>query len=407
MSLNLTAAYRIKKRQPGATASRKNPLKQLHKKSSSASPRKPSGHASTPPLSSIQSDSLSSLWSLGWPTDNLPNSTTLPTSVPEAITYVLENQFTPLPPTLVGLGLSRDSVADILNFRKSLPPVVLVNHLHALLPSRTETERSINALVADGTLRRVNIRTGTAGSLEGVIRTDDFLKSIAQSSHLDSDTKDTFLELFNADPSLSTITSNHDDSDSSTLPKDIIMSLLSAGFLTINSSNASSSSPSANIDITALTPTTAMKTLMPLPEKDNTHLSTLASLSSISSSNRKAGNNTALQKGAIEYTITPPNLGLLTNLHSSSKSHMLDILRKCPHREATMTFLREKWNGGVAKGKKKELVKEGKFEGRTRKWRENRGVTVEWVVAGLMGAGVLENFEAVGIGMGVRLVKGN
>ncbi|KAK6528883.1 hypothetical protein TWF694_004114 [Orbilia ellipsospora] len=415
--LNLTAGYRIKKRVPGAAAQRKNPLNQLHRKTSS-SPRKPaSSIAATPSLSS--SSSSFSLCSLGWPTDD--SAATLPTTVPEAIAYILAHQFTPLPETLTGLGLSRDTIADILNFRRSLPPVVPIPHLHSLLPSPTETERAIASLIADGTLRKVQIRTGNASYLEGVIQTDDFLKSVAQSSGIDSDTKDALLSLLAADPTLATITS--DMTAKNSLSKDTIMSLLSAGFLVINQSPSPSSDSTSGgaggvVDITTLTPTTAMKTIAPLPEKDHSHISTLASLASVSSSSRngnigsynssRASVNLMRKGDAIEYTITPPHLGLLTHSYTSSKSHMLDMLRHVPHREATMGYLREKWDGGVSKNKNKTRKRgaEVKFEGRTRKWKEFRGLTVDWVIGGLMGSGVVEGFDTA-VGKGVRLVKGN
>ncbi|KAK6507095.1 hypothetical protein TWF481_005544 [Arthrobotrys musiformis] len=421
MSLNFTASYRIKKSQPGA-ASRKNPLNQLHRKSSAnSSPRKSSSSTpSTPPVSSISSsngydddndnDPLS-LYSPSWPT--APRSAPLPTTVLESMEYILSHQFTPLPPTLTGLGISRDLLAEILNYRKSFPPVVPLPHLHSVLLSPTETEREITSLVTDGTLRRVTIKTGNTTTLDGIISTDDFLKSIASSSALDAETKDAFLSLFVTNPSLATITSN--PAASNTLPRETIMALLSAGFLTINSTITSTPASSA-VDITTLTPTTAMTYVAPLPQKDHSHISTLSSLSSISPNHRNASNlppSSSKSSGSkdvcIEYTITPPSLGLLTNLYSSTKSHLLDILRHCPHRQATIEFVREKWDGGVSKNKgsvRRIKDKEVKFEGRTRKWREHKGVTVEWVLGGLLGGGVIEGFGK-GWGRGVKVAKGN
>ncbi|KAK6534566.1 hypothetical protein TWF281_005879 [Arthrobotrys megalospora] len=414
MSLNLTSAYGIKKSKPGAASQRKNPLNQLHRKATS-SPRKSSSASSTPPVSSLSSgndgdDDFLSLYSPSWPTAS--RSAPLPTTVLEGIKYILSHQFTPLPPTLTGLGISRDLLAEILNFRKSFPSVVPLPHLHSVLLSPTETERGITALVADGTLRRVTIKTGNMTTLDGVVLTDDFLKSIASNSALDAEMKDAFLSLFVTNPSLTTITS--DPAASNTLPKETIMALLSAGFLTINSTSASTSSA---VDITTLTPTTAMTYITPLPEKDHSHISTLASLSSISSNNRNASripsttsSQTSKSRGSyIEYTITPPSLGLLTHLYSSTKSHLLDILRHCPHRQATIEFIREKWDGGVSKNRNSVRSKRGqevKFEGRTRKWRDHKGVTVEWVLGGLLGGGVVEGFGK-GWGRGVKLVKGN
>ncbi|RVD88254.1 uncharacterized protein DFL_002445 [Arthrobotrys flagrans] len=414
MSLNLTASYRIKKNLPGATSKRKNPLNQLHRKSTS-SPRKSSSTSSTPPVSSISSgndndyngDSLS-LYSPSWPATT--RSDPLPTTVLEGMKYILSHQFTPLPPTLTGLGLSRDLLAEILNYRKSFPLVVPLPHLHSVLLSPTETEREITSLVADGTLRRVTVKTGNVTTLDGVISTDEFLKSVASSSALDAEMKNAFLSLFVNDPSLTTITS--DPTASNTLPKETIMALLSAGFLTINSIGVFTS-PAVNI--TTLTSTSAMTYITPLPEKDHSHISTLSSLSSISSSNRSASKSSSSSKSSrskdthIEYTITPPSLGLLTNLYSATKSHLLDILRHCPPRQATIEFVREKWDGGVSKNKGSVRKKKGgevKFEGRTRKWREHKGVTVEWVLGGLLGGGVVEGFGK-GWERGVKVVKGN
>ncbi|KAK6340816.1 hypothetical protein TWF696_009134 [Orbilia brochopaga] len=393
MSLNLTAAYRIKKRSPN-----KNPLNQLHRKPKSSSPRKPA----TPPSHHHATTSRSSSTGNSWPSDG-PVDT--PQDVPAAIAFVLARRFTPLPETLVGLGLSRDALADILSFRRALPPVVPLSHLHALLPSRTDTERAIAALTADGTLRRVQLRggTSTASTMDAVMLTDDFLKAVARSS-LDDETKEAFLALLAVNPSLATLTPDM-------LSRDAIMALLAAGFITINSSVGDDSI--AAVDITALTPTTAMSAVVPLPSRDHTHISTLSSLASISHSHSLPSRTSQVSSGskAISYSITPPNLGLLTHLHASTKSHLLDVLRRCSHREATMSYLCEKWDGGVSKNKHRRggsssssSKKESKFEGRTRKWREFRGVTVEWVVAGLVGAGILEEFHAVGIGRGVRVV---
>ncbi|KAF3919312.1 hypothetical protein ABW21_db0201456 [Orbilia brochopaga] len=284
-----------------------------------------------------------------------------------------------------------------------MPRVVLLAHLHALLPSRTETERSIAALAADGVLRRVQVRgTAISSSMEGVMLTDDFLIAVARSS-LDGEVKEPFLELLARDPSLATL-------ESTMLPRDSIMALLSAGFLTINSSTGTHND--VGVDITALTPTTVAAG--PLPPRDHTHISTLSSLSSISQSRSSLSSSSSQSRSAnntsISYTITPPNLGLLTHLHASSKSHILDILRRCPNKEATISYLRERWDGGVSKNKHREDKRKrngeggGKFEGRTRKWREYRGVSVDWVVAGLVGSGVLEGFYAVGVGRGYRVV---
>ncbi|EWC46178.1 hypothetical protein DRE_04556 [Drechslerella stenobrocha 248] len=311
--------------------------------------------------------------------------------------------FSPLPEPLVGLGLSRDALTETLTLRRAIPPVVPIAHLHALLPSSpTATERAIAALVAGG--RRVSIlQPGARARFEGVIRTEDFVASVTRCSALSKNVKEAFLGVLAAHPATATIAAE-------TLPRDAVMELLAAGFLTISNvaqlhdPSGSSFGDGASVDIAALTPTVGA---LIIPQQDHTHLSSLSSLASVSSASSRTPPQLSTAGASVEYTVTPPNLGLLTHLQVASRARMLEILRRCPQREATLAFLREKWDGGVSKQKQARVGRRDpaarKWEGRTRKWREYKGLTADWVIDGMVGGGVLETFHAVGVGMGVKI----
>lgn len=62
-------------------------------------------------------------------------------------------------------GMNSTRIAEVLNFRKSLPPMVTLAHVHALIRSPTEVEREVAELTKAGALRKIVIPgRGTSGS---------------------------------------------------------------------------------------------------------------------------------------------------------------------------------------------------------------------------------------------------
>lgn len=80
------------------------------------------------------------------------SSTTSATTVLEAIHHIRSTMFDDLPATRTGMNSTR--IAEVLNFRRSLPPLVSVAHVHTLLDAPTRTEREIVELVTAGKVRR-------------------------------------------------------------------------------------------------------------------------------------------------------------------------------------------------------------------------------------------------------------
>lgn len=91
--------------------------------------------------------------------------TTAAQNVPQAIRYIQTNMFDELPASRSGMSSTR--VAEVLRFRRALPPMASVAHVHTLLDAPTRTEREIVELVTAGVVRRVVV-PGRDGDAAGV-----------------------------------------------------------------------------------------------------------------------------------------------------------------------------------------------------------------------------------------------
>ena len=103
--------------------------------------------------------------------------------VAQTIHYVRSHMFDAVPENG---GFNSTRIAEILNFRKSLPLAVTVPHLHAL-GSATKTEREIAELTRAGTIRRlVTPGRGTGGSSigESLILSKDLESLVRQAKEL-------------------------------------------------------------------------------------------------------------------------------------------------------------------------------------------------------------------------------
>lgn len=116
--------------------------------------------------------------------------------------------------------------------------------------------------------------------------------------------------------------------------------------------------------------------------------------------------------GEDELFVSLPGNGSFVRLVSAALVHFTDILGRMPFREASLSTLRERWDGGVARpetsladaGKKSRGQFVGAAAGRTRRWREFHGLRFEWVLAEALGAGIVEMFDTGSVGRGVRLL---
>ena len=117
---------------------------------------------------------------------SLPSDPSL-SNVVQTIQYVRSHMFDEL---AEDGGFNSGRIADILNFRRSLPSIVTVPHVHALAYSPTRTEREIAELITAGTIKKVvTPGRGTGGSSigESLVLTEDVESLLSQAKELDQE----------------------------------------------------------------------------------------------------------------------------------------------------------------------------------------------------------------------------
>lgn len=113
--------------------------------------------------------------------------------VAQTIQHVCSHMFDTLPENG---GFNSTRIAELLGFRKSLPPTITSSHVHALAQSPTKTEREIAELTRAGTIRRlVTPGRGTGGSSigESLILSKDVENLLRQAKELNQELAGTFI----------------------------------------------------------------------------------------------------------------------------------------------------------------------------------------------------------------------
>jgi Serine-threonine protein kinase 19 len=85
-------------------------------------------------------------------------------SVLQAMQYSHEHMFCEIPERA---GMNSTRIAEVLNYRKGLPSVVSLAHIHGLLTASTRTEREIATLIASGDIRKL-IVSGRGNEVSGL-----------------------------------------------------------------------------------------------------------------------------------------------------------------------------------------------------------------------------------------------
>ena len=75
-------------------------------------------------------------------------------NVLEAIAHSRANMFCTVPERA---GMNSTRIAEVLNFRERIPPLVSMAHVHGLLAASTRTEKEIAQLVATGQVRKIHV----------------------------------------------------------------------------------------------------------------------------------------------------------------------------------------------------------------------------------------------------------
>jgi len=390
MSFKFSAAHssRIKKPTKPPTFKRS---------SSSASPysslprRKPLQRSSTKPEKADEDEDL-----FGDRLDDVGLVKTLATDltlrdVAQAISHIRDKMWSRIPEQRAGMNSTR--IAEVLNFRASLPTIVTVSHVQALLNSPTAVEREIAELIRGGAIRKVVV--GGRGSLgEALILVRD-LDNMIERSALDQEIKEKFVALLHEYPTALKL-------PRSQLSEDEAKVLMHAGFLT------SSTSSWTATDVFSRPGDGSRGTMTSLNSISKAASGSMAAVGGEGAVHAAGGSGGAKLPSTGDYSLALPTTGPFLKLLANARAHLLSLLSKSKFREAPESLLRQRWDGGIEADDTASAARQNRGEfagalpGRTRKWKQFYGITFEWILEECVGAGLLEVFDTGSIGRGVR-----
>lgn len=110
-------------------------------------------------------------------------------NVLQAIQYIRDGMFEELP---ARAGMNSTRIAEVLNLRRSLPPLASVAHVHTLLDAPTQVEREIVEQIQAGRIRRLIIPgrgNDAAGLGDCLVLAEDWEKVVRGSSALEQPVK--------------------------------------------------------------------------------------------------------------------------------------------------------------------------------------------------------------------------
>jgi hypothetical protein len=82
--------------------------------------------------------------------------------VAQFIENIQRRMFDEIPERSSGMNSTR--IAEVFNYRRSLPPIVTVAHIHAMCSSITQADREIAELAQEGIVRKISIPNRGGGS---------------------------------------------------------------------------------------------------------------------------------------------------------------------------------------------------------------------------------------------------
>lgn len=317
--------------------------------------------------------------------------------VAQAMRHIQENMFSSMPQHASGMNSTR--IADVLNFRKALPPMVTVAHVQAILNSATTTEREIADLVRGGAVRRVVV-PGRGGYGDGLVLMADLDRMLGQCKDLTEDIKHAFTEMLHANPASASF-------PASQFRPEHVKALMQAGFLI----SASSTSWTAT-DVYSRPGDGSKGTMTSLQSISRAASGSMAAVGGEGAVHAAGGTGGGVKSfnGTGAYAVSLPAIGAFLRLLAAARAHMVSLLSKSKFREAPEDFLRERWEGGIAADNAASAARRNRGEfagvlpGRTKKWKTFYGLNFTWVLEECVGAGLVEVFNTGSVGRGIRAI---
>ncbi|RYN40957.1 hypothetical protein AA0113_g3688 [Alternaria arborescens] len=315
--------------------------------------------------------------------------------VPQYIEYIRNNMFSGMPEKA---GMNSTRIAEVLNFRRRLPPFVTVAHIDALSTSSTRNEREISELARAGILRRVTIPNrgvGAAAVGDGIASVREWQALVQAHAELPEELKAKYIAAMNANPTSTSI-------PGTTFTSPELSALVTFGFLT-----SASYFPSN----TSLFASPGASSLLAVSASGSRHAAgSLDAVGGTYATQHIHGGSGSRPSVAAQYNLSLPNMGAHIKLLVDARNHLLALLNKTKYKEMPLDILRERWDGGVTandiKAERKKLRGEfaGVLPGRTKKWKTFYGMRFDWVLEECLGAGLVELFETGSVGRAVRAI---
>lgn len=389
---------------------KKSPI-QLLRSASSPFGNHPRRKAATTPQAGLKRSQTEISTSHEQPLDNTGIVTTLPPAkVPQdvvsLIRYIQSHTWTDIPERAAGMNSTR--IAEVLNFRKNMPPIVSIAHLHAISTSTTTIERQLATLIHSGIVKKINIPGRGKGGFaigEGVVVVEDWINVIQQHPALSQELKEKYAKVLEENTTSYSV-------PASLFLAEEVQELIAAGFMTSTSVLSDSlftlpgqvSSPGSSSLANAWN-TAATGTLAATGGSSAVHLN--------GGGGRGLHSPSSLTKAHQHQTLTfaLPHTGAYLRFLTEARTHLLSLLTKSSpkYKESTKEMLRERWNGGIplddtqSKAKRARGEWNGVLPGRTKKWKDFYGVEFQWILEEAVGSGCVECFKTGSVGLGVRV----
>lgn len=312
--------------------------------------------------------------------------------VAQAIQYIRGSMFIDIPRAA---GMNSTRIAEVLNYRKNLPPIVTMAHVQALLNSPTTTEREIAELIQGGVVRKMVV-PGRGSLGEVLILVRDLVEMISASPNLEADLKVRFRDLL------------HENATAMKFPQARIntldaKALIHAGFLTHSMMGWTST------DVYSRPGDGSRGTLTSINSISRAASGSMAAVGGEGAVHAAGGSGGGASSAPVgSYSLAIPATGQYLKLLTNARAQLVSLLSKSKYKEAPQDLLRERWDGGVLSDEATSLAKRNRGEfagvlpGRTRKWKQFYGMSFGWVLEECVGAGMVEVFETGSVGRGIR-----
>ncbi|KAL3467890.1 serine-threonine protein kinase 19-domain-containing protein [Aspergillus heterothallicus] len=309
-------------------------------------------------------------------------------TVLDALKHVRDHIFEDLP---ARAGMNSTRIAQVLNFRRSLPPLVSVAHVHTLLDAPTRVEREIMELANAGKIRRLIVPgrgNDAAGLGDCLVLTQDWESLVRESGGLGPELKEKFLTLLGRMGNTCAVPGSAFSAPEYT-------ALVRGGFIVSSSSLAKG--------------TLSLPSLPDLAISANPMAGAASRTGSAASqSSENEHSNAPSQFHTATLFLSLPNTGPYLKLLGAGRDHLVSLLKKSKSGEVPLSLLRDRWDGAVESERSFSVAKRARGEfagilpGKTKKWKDLYGMSFRWVLEEAIGAGLIEIFDTGSVGPGVR-----